>query len=134
MEPLNSEREEQEMDLRGLSSKAKELIEKRGGTDSLKQDAEQLKGVAKGSGSLSDKAKAAVSALKDPGGAAAAPETTATPAADAAAPTERARAEGKLEGEGRGKHKHAGQGRGRGGGGGRGRGRRKGGGDGDPAV
>jgi len=133
MEPLNSEREEQEMDLRGLSSKAKELIEKRGGTDSLKQDAEQLKGVAKGSGSLSEKAKAAVSALKDPGADAAAPETTAAPTADATAPTERARAEGKLEGEGRGKHKHAGQGRGRGGGGG-GRGRRKGGGDGDPAV
>jgi len=123
MEPLNSEREEQEMDLRGLSSKAKELIEKRGGTDSLKQDAEQLKGVAKGSGSLSDKAKAAVSALKDPGGAAAAPETTATPAADAAAPTERARAADKVEGEGRGKHKRTGGGQGRG------RGRRQGGGD-----
>jgi hypothetical protein len=132
MEPLNSEREEQEMDLRGLSSKAKELIEKRGGTDSLKQDAEQLKGVAKGSGSLSEKAKAAVSALKDPGADAAAPETTAAPTADAAAPTERARAEGKLEGEGRGKHRRAGGGQGRGrGGGGRGRGRRQGGGDGE---
>ena len=129
MEPLNSEREEQEMDLRGLSSKAKELIEKRGGTDSLKQDAEQLKGVAKGSGSLSEKAKAAVSALKDPG-ADAAPETTAAPTADAAAPTERARAEGKLEGEGRGKHRRAGGGQGRGRGGG-GRGRRQGGGDGE---
>jgi len=126
---LNSEREEQEMDLRGLSTKARELVEKRGGTDSLKQDADQLKGIAKGSGSLSDKAKAAVSAIKDPGADAA--ETAA-----AAAPTERARAEEKVEGEGRGKHKHAGPGRGRGGGGGggRGRGRRKGGEDGDPAV
>ncbi len=103
------------MNFRGLSSKAKELVEKRGGTESLKQDAEQLKGIAKGSGSISDKAKAAVSALKEPGGATAAPETTATPAADAAAPTERARAADKVEGEGRGKHKQAGgeQGRGR---------------------
>lgn len=124
------------MDFKRLSSKAKELVDKRGGTDSLKLDAEQLKGIAKGSGSLSEKAKAAVSAIKDPGAdAARTPEGPSPAPVREAAEPERARAEDKVEGEGRGKHKHAGPGRGRGGGGeGRGRGRRKGGGDGDPAV
>lgn len=51
-----------------LANKAKEAVEKRGGTDALKQDAEQLKGIAKGPGSLADKAKAAAEALKRPGG------------------------------------------------------------------
>ncbi len=53
-----------------LSTQAKNLVDKRGGTDALKQDAEQLKEIAKGKGSFSDKAKAAAAALKDPGGAA----------------------------------------------------------------
>lgn len=120
------------MDLKRLSSRAKDLVEKRGGTESLKQDAEQLKGIAKGSGSISDKAKAAVSALKDPGADATrtAENPEPAPIREAAKP-ERARAEEKVEGEGRGKHKHAGEGRGGGGGGRR---RRQGGGDGDQAV
>lgn len=50
-----------------LSDQAKNLVEKRGGTDALKRDAEELKDIAKGKGSLSDKAKAAAAALKDPG-------------------------------------------------------------------
>jgi hypothetical protein len=37
--------------------KAKQLIEKRGGTDSVKADAEELKDIAKGPGSIADKAK-----------------------------------------------------------------------------
>ena len=56
------------MDFKRLSSRAKDLVDKRGGTESLKQDAEQLREIAKGSGSLGDKAKAAVGAIKDPGG------------------------------------------------------------------
>jgi hypothetical protein len=55
------------MDFKKLANKAKETIDKRGGMDSLKADAEELKKVAKGKGSLSDKAKAAAQALKDPG-------------------------------------------------------------------
>ncbi|MDQ2630524.1 MAG: hypothetical protein M3Y75_06060 [Actinomycetota bacterium] len=55
------------MDLRKLATKAKDTIDKRGGVESLKADAEELKKVAKGSGSLSDKAKAAAKALKEPG-------------------------------------------------------------------
>ena len=55
------------MDFKKLADKAKDTIDKRGGMDSLKADAEELKKVAKGDGSLTDKAKAAAAALKDPG-------------------------------------------------------------------
>ncbi len=50
-----------------LSDQAKNLVQKRGGTDSLKEDADELKNIATGTGSLADKAKAAAAALKDPG-------------------------------------------------------------------
>ena len=83
------------MDFRRLSSRAKDLVEKRGGTDSLKQDAAQLKEIAKGPGSLGDKAKAAAAAIKDPGA-----DGKAAPAAEAAAPPERARADEKIAGRG----------------------------------
>ncbi len=55
------------MDLKQLSSKAKDLVEKRGGTESLKQDAGELRNVLKGPGSFKDKAKSAAEALKRPG-------------------------------------------------------------------
>jgi hypothetical protein len=55
------------MDFKKLADKAKDTIDKRGGMDSLKADAEELRKVAKGQGSLSDKAKAAAAAIKDPG-------------------------------------------------------------------
>ena len=55
------------MDLKKLADKAKKTIDERGGVDSLKADAEELKKVAKGGGSLSDKAKAAAKAIKEPG-------------------------------------------------------------------
>lgn len=55
------------MDLKKLAAKAKKTIDDRGGVDSLKADAEQLKKVAKGKGSLGDKAKQAAKALKEPG-------------------------------------------------------------------
>ncbi len=67
--------------LSNLANKAKEVVEKRGGTDTLKQDAEQLKGIAKGPGSLADKAKAAAQALKQPGTG-----STESKAAEAEAP------------------------------------------------
>jgi hypothetical protein len=50
-----------------LADKAKDQVEKRGGTGALKQDADELKSIAKGEGSLKDKAKAAGKAIKDPG-------------------------------------------------------------------
>ena len=55
------------MDLKGLQRKAKQLIDKRGGNEALKADAEELRDIAKGPGSLSDKAKRAGEALKEPG-------------------------------------------------------------------
>jgi hypothetical protein len=55
------------MDLKRIADKAKDLVDKRGGTDSLKEDASELKDIASGKGSLADKAKAAVEAVKDPG-------------------------------------------------------------------
>lgn len=57
------------MDLSKITDKAKELLESRGGTDALKEDVEELREIAKGEGSLADKAKAALEALKDPGAA-----------------------------------------------------------------
>jgi hypothetical protein len=55
------------MDLKRLSQQAKRLIDKRGGSKSLKEDADELRDIARGEGSLSDKAKAAADALKEPG-------------------------------------------------------------------
>ena len=53
--------------MKGLADKAKDQVDKRGGTDALKEDAGELKDIAKGKGSLKDKAKAAAKAVKDPG-------------------------------------------------------------------
>jgi hypothetical protein len=50
-----------------LSDQAKKVVDKRGGMDSVKEDAEELRGIAKEKGSLKDKAKAAGEAIKDPG-------------------------------------------------------------------
>lgn len=72
------------MDIGRIADKAKQAIEDRGGMDSLKEDAAELKDIATGEGSLKDKAKAAVEAIKDPGAkdepaAAAAPEAESGP-------------------------------------------------------
>jgi hypothetical protein len=53
------------VDFKKLSDRAKDLVDKRGGTDGLKRDADKLKNIATGKGSLSDKAKAAAQALKE---------------------------------------------------------------------
>jgi hypothetical protein len=55
------------MDLGKLADEARHLVDERGGVDSLKQDAEELKDIAEGKGSLVDKAKEAAEAIKDPG-------------------------------------------------------------------
>jgi hypothetical protein len=65
------------MDLKNLQRKAKQLIDKRGGTESLKEDAQELRDIARGGGSTGDKAKRAADALKHPG--AARPDTRAEP-------------------------------------------------------
>ena len=55
------------MDFNRLFRRTKKVIEERGGTDALKEDAQEVRDVAKGHGSIGDKAKAAAEALKDPG-------------------------------------------------------------------
>ena len=55
------------MKLGKLVDRAKSEIERRGGTDALKKDAGELRNIAKGPGSFSEKAKKAAAAVKDPG-------------------------------------------------------------------
>ena len=50
-----------------LTDKAKDAVEKRGGTDALKADAKEVGGILKGKGSLKDKAAKAKEAVSDPG-------------------------------------------------------------------
>ena len=55
------------VNLKRLTDQAKKVIDKRGGMDSVKEDAQELRDIAKGKGDLKDKAKAAGEAIKDPG-------------------------------------------------------------------
>lgn len=57
------------MKLKRLFDKAKKTVDDRGGIEALKEDAEELKGVAKGEGSFVDKAKGTAAAIKEPGAA-----------------------------------------------------------------
>jgi hypothetical protein len=66
------------MNLGKLAGQAKKMIDKRGGMQSVKDDAMELKHIAGEKGSMEQKAKEAAAALKDPG----APGEPATPPAD----------------------------------------------------
>ncbi len=55
------------MGFNDLVNKAKGSFQKRGGTEAAKADAQELKDIYGGQGSMTDKAKDAVEALKDPG-------------------------------------------------------------------
>jgi hypothetical protein len=55
------------MDLGKLADEIKHVVDERGGLDSLKEDAGELKDIAEGEGGLVDKAKDAAEAIKDPG-------------------------------------------------------------------
>lgn len=55
------------MDFKRLAKKAKQAVDDRGGVESLKADARELKDIATGKGSLKDKAKDAAAAVKRPG-------------------------------------------------------------------
>lgn len=75
------------VNFKSIADKAKQAVEKRGGTGSLKEDAAELKSIATGKGSLSDKAKAAAAAIKDPGAAREEREAAGRSAGSAEAPT-----------------------------------------------
>ena len=49
-----------------LAGAAKKIIDKRGGTERLKQDVEELKAIAKGEGTLEQKARRAADHLRAP--------------------------------------------------------------------
>jgi hypothetical protein len=67
-----------------LAGAAKKLIDKRGGTDRLKEDVEELKRIARSEGSLEDKARKAAQRLREPVPGET-PAAGAAPAEDAAA-------------------------------------------------
>lgn len=71
------------MDFKRLADKAKNIFEKRGGSEAAKEDLGELKDIAGSNESLTDKAKDAAAALKDPGapGAASSPGGSAGPTA-----------------------------------------------------
>ncbi len=48
-----------------LADRAKDVVDKQGGTDALKGKAERMKQAASGPGSVGDKAKAAAAAAKE---------------------------------------------------------------------
>jgi hypothetical protein len=50
-----------------LLTKAKDLFTRRGGAEAAKEDAAELKDIAKSDDSMTEKAKDAVEAIKDPG-------------------------------------------------------------------
>ena len=50
-----------------LTDKAKDAVEKRGGSEALKSDAKEVGGILKGKGSLKEKAAKAREAVSDPG-------------------------------------------------------------------
>jgi hypothetical protein len=55
------------MNLKNLFNRGKKTVDERGGAESLKADASELKDIAAGDGSVTDKAKDAAEAIKDPG-------------------------------------------------------------------
>ncbi len=50
-----------------LAGKAKQVIDKRGGKKSVVEDAEELRDIIKGKGTLAEKGKQAAAAIKEPG-------------------------------------------------------------------
>jgi len=55
------------VDFKKLAQSASNLVNKRGGTKALQEDANELMDIAKGDGSMSDKAKRGAEAIKEPG-------------------------------------------------------------------
>lgn len=69
-----------------IADKARQMLERRGGMDALKEDLQEVKEAATGRGSLSDKARAAADAVKTPGRN---PERPGAPGARGPDPTDR---------------------------------------------
>jgi hypothetical protein len=61
------ERKEEPVNIKSIADKVRGAIQKRGGTESVKEDAGELKDIASGEGSAADKAKKGADAIKEPG-------------------------------------------------------------------
>jgi hypothetical protein len=55
------------MDWKVMADKAKQVFQQRGGATAAKADAEELRDIAQGQGSVADKAKQAADAIREPG-------------------------------------------------------------------
>jgi hypothetical protein len=55
------------VDFGKLTDRVKKVVAQRGGTDSVKEDAGELRDIAQSDGSVTDKAKHAAEALREPG-------------------------------------------------------------------
>jgi hypothetical protein len=53
---------------KAMADRAKQTFQQRGGTEAAKEDAEELRDIARGQGSITDKAKQAAEAIREPGG------------------------------------------------------------------
>jgi hypothetical protein len=52
---------------KAMADKAKQTFEQRGGSEAAKEDAEELRDIVSGQGSITDKAKEAAAAIREPG-------------------------------------------------------------------
>jgi hypothetical protein len=55
------------MNWKAMADKAKQTFQQRGGSEAAKGDAEELRDIARGQGSITDKAKEAAAAIREPG-------------------------------------------------------------------
>ena len=55
------------MNWKAMADKAKQTFQQRGGSEAAKEDAEELRDIAHGQGSITDKAKEAAAAIREPG-------------------------------------------------------------------
>jgi hypothetical protein len=55
------------MNWKTMADKAKQTFQQRGGSRAAKEDAEELRNIAQGQGSIADKAKEAAAAIREPG-------------------------------------------------------------------
>jgi hypothetical protein len=72
------------MDFKAMVDKAKQVFQQRGGAQAAKEDAQELRDISREQGSMTDKAKDAAAAIKEPGapGSASAGDSQAGAGAD----------------------------------------------------
>jgi hypothetical protein len=55
------------MNWKAMADKAKQTFQQRGGSKAAKEDAEEFRNIAQGQGTITDKAKQAAAAIREPG-------------------------------------------------------------------